>query len=292
MPDVFQDTLDVYRRRQARGVGGPYGQAAKPLLGWDPPINVIFFDDAVEIRFDGNNEDTQTENHYQTPAWDFPEAEINEVIGDPDPIIDVRTEVFIKLERPVLTIQSALLHILPILSCGLDEADFMAIDAILICNLIKVPLNIATDPVNPFGLDQLTWDNSNWTTRTSGHGTFYNDPDNLELLGSVEKILYEFNTADNTPSEEAVRSLASDPKAQLIGIIIDPTTDKGVDGPYFGVHIAWESRLRNPNITNPNIGDVGDSENVRAVLNNTRINAPAGHQRSFVLVREFYPFIT
>lgn len=156
------------------------------------------------------------------------------------------TQLFLKSERPFNNVRSLVVplddrdQITQTATFGsIDGAGTFTADNNMSFALIKVPLEAAQDPANPFGLDKLTWNNSHRAIDGfTGTTALYADANNFERFSKSQ--LYGNSFGISNPQAFEVYTIAH--QVRSVSYNFDDTDDKDQadNGPFFGIHLFWD----------------------------------------------------
>ncbi len=236
--DFSRVNMDRYRSLQARAVGGPGGRRQR-IQPFDPPAQLIFFDLSTQIK------STLPDTNFFGPSnFTFSEDHDSDA-GTHDGI-----QLFLKAETPfnnirVLSIPTEGIVATARFNTGGGFGSFLATQ-FLGFSLLRVNMAPGASPINPFGLDALTWNNSHATTNDfSGPTSLYATAANFERfpvsngLGTLWGT--SFGILSPTSSEVYQMNLTNKDGVTFMNFYFDPPTDitKADGGPFNGIHIFW-----------------------------------------------------
>ena len=257
--DFSRKNMDRYAAQRARAVGGPHGRRHF-IQPFDPSAQLLFFDGFVQI--DSTQAGT---NLFGSGTLQF----IDEFRADPD--IDAKHEViqlFLKAERPFNNIRSLVIPFGPNLPTQVATfgsigggGTFTATQSLQFA-LLRVPMSIGASPVNPFALDQLTWNNSHAVIAGFGGTTaLYATASNIELFLASKLYGQNFGILNPDPFE----SFQVSAQARGTSYSFDRELAQSDNGLFFGIHIFWKPALQGgaPLTTNGAIGTLdGELEGI------------------------------
>ncbi len=236
MPNPWSEGATRGRQRSKNTVGSVYGQRQHELLGQNPPPELIFFDDFVQI--DSTQPNT---NLYGSGALQF----IDDFIADP--AVEAKHEViqlFLKAERPFNFIRSLILPFGPSLPrqsavwASLQGTGTQTATNNLHFALLRVLMDTGASPVNPFALDQLTWNNSHavipgFTSTTALYAT----ASNIELFDQFPLYGQTFGSLSPPP----FHNFQIAHQARGTSYSFDQEIAKADNGLFWGIHIFWKA---------------------------------------------------
>lgn len=308
---VFTESARRNAEIQRPHIGGPYGTGSAEYLGYNPGPRLIFFDDGVRIE-----ESAPTTKHYSASTWTLPANRVRGFFAGVTGFAS--TEFFLKLASPVSEIASLCVALRNLrrsifVATPNASATYVWVDeAILVFNLIKQPMTVGVS--GKWGLDELTYNNSNWGSRDAAHGTNYDTATDYDSFsGNGASLLAHLKDYDITISPaqtgggpfsnimDVKSGIDINEQNKIETTFSEPSGDRALkaDGPYSGIHMYW--RHRDPSETH--LIDVGAGLPALVswaagdfysfsmeVQNPRRISASAANRRNrgYVLDDSFY----